>query len=65
MTLTQMRYFMKSVNGAVSLKLPPVCISLSQLFPSPWPIWKRKRAEPFSARRQKTFAYRRRQPAVK
>ena len=45
MTLTQMRYFYEVckwrsiTNGQ---KLPPVCISLSQLFPSPWPIWKKK-----------------------
>ena len=65
MTLTQMRYFYEVckwrsiTKAAASLHIsqPTVSIAMADL--------EKKRAEPFSARRQKTFAYRRRQPAVK
>ena len=39
MTLTQMRYFYEVCKWRSITK---AAASLSQLFPSPWPIWKKK-----------------------
>lgn len=42
MTLTQMRYFYEVCKWRSITKAAASLQSLSQLFPSPWPIWKKK-----------------------
>jgi len=41
MTLTQMRYFYEVCKWR-SITKAAASLHLSQLFPSPWPIWKKK-----------------------